>query len=96
MKKLILALTVMLLAAPAQANDDWAKALGIIIGGAIVIETLRQPQVNNIIVMPQHPYPQVDPRQVCHVDRYHRGRWVEIVHRNCYGEVLSIQTEPRY
>lgn len=100
MKKLITAgMIAMMVATPAQAND-LAKALGVIIGGAIVIETLRQPAPNVIIVNPQHPNPygyrQVDPRQICHVDRIHRGHWVDLVHRNCYGETLSIQTIPRY
>lgn len=103
MKKVFaIAATAITLAAPqpAQAND-LATALGAVVAGAIIADALRLSQPNVVIVNPQHPKPygyhrQVDPRQICHVDRIHRGHWVDLVHRNCYGETLSIQTIPRY
>ena len=110
MKKLILALTVMLFAAPAQANDDWAKALGIIIGGAIVIESLNKPRTtvnNNTVIMPDYN-PYNDPRRpgyarglddagrVCSIQPHYYQTYIETVYRNCYGAVIRVERTARY
>jgi hypothetical protein len=100
MKKIVLALMIWCGAVPAQANDA-ERLLGIIIGGAIVIEALKPQQVTP---MPHKEYYPVyttpvydyDYYTVCHTQRSVYQGWVERLYFNCYGDVIRIDRLHRY
>jgi hypothetical protein len=97
-------------ATPVHAGDDEIKALiGGLIVGAIIANSNDRPShtTNNVVVMPEYnPYNDPrhpsyargldDPYRVCYIDHYRTGRWIEVVHTNCYGEVVRVERRPRY
>ena len=98
----------MLATMPARA-DDLARILGVIIGGAIVIESLNKPRttVNNTVIMPDYN-PYNDPRRpgyarglddahrVCSIQPHYYQTYIETVYRNCYGAVIRVERTARY
>ncbi len=111
MKKLILtALTITMLATMPARADDLARILGVIIGGAIVIESLNKPRTtvnNNTVIMPDYN-PYNDPRRpgyarglddahrVCYIQPHYYRNYIETVYRNCYGDVIRVERTARY
>jgi hypothetical protein len=111
MKKLILAtLTITMLATMPARADDLARILGVIIGGAIVIESLNKPRTtvnNNTVIMPNYN-PYNDPRRpgyarglddanrVCSIQPHYYQTYIETVYRNCYGDVIRVERTARY
>jgi hypothetical protein len=108
--KLILAVLMIMFAAPAKANSDLERILGIIIGGAIVIESLKEPRstVNNTTVIMPDYNPYNDPRRpgyarglddagrVCYIQPHYYRNYIETVYQNCYGEVIRVERTARY
>jgi hypothetical protein len=98
MKKIALALMIWCGAMPAQANDA-ERLLGIIIGGAIVIEALKP---HPVTPMPRKEYypvytaPVYDYYTVCYIERQIYHSWSERVYFNCYGDVIKVERIHRY
>lgn len=97
MRTLITALIFTLIASMPARGDDLVRLLGVIVGGAIVLESIRpQNNATGYQVQPHsHTRGSNNPRAVCYVETVHERYHSTVIRRNCWGDVVRIEILPR-
>ena len=110
MKNALIALALIagIVATPAHANRNTEAALLGVIAGGVIVGLANQGRSHHHHHHHHHGAPQgvinggwnhpgpANLHGVCAITSSHQGQWIEVIHRNCHGDIILIERLPRW